>query len=127
MTVRTFGCKRLSLFTCVFWVALILTVSLNQVAVAQQTSAPPVKSADIASNPTPDEFRQRGLTGPDQAAQVGITLATFVKIASVARGFQDGLEFLSLVMLGLGLPLTLLRFLSPPQQHMIPDPHAWNA
>jgi hypothetical protein len=27
------------------------------------------------------------------------------------------------VMLGLGLPLTLLLSVSPPRQHVIPDPH----
>ena len=70
-----------------------------------------------------DDYRQRGASGPDQAALTGAVLGAFTKVESVARGIQDGLKFLSLVMLGLGLPLTLLRFFSPPRQHVIPDPH----
>ena len=70
-----------------------------------------------------DYYRQRGVSGPDQAALTGAVLGGFAKIESVARGIQAGLKFLSLVMLGLGLPLTLLRFFSPPRQHLISDPH----
>lgn len=63
MTVRTFNRKKFLFFTYVFWVALILTRSLNQAAVAQQTSEPPVKGAAVTngekpeSTPTPAEFR----------------------------------------------------------------------
>ncbi|MDG3005422.1 MFS transporter [Paludisphaera mucosa] len=69
-----------------------------------------------------DEYRRRGLAGPDQAALIGTTLAAFAKTESVARGIQDGLKFLSLVMLGLGLTLASLRCISPPRQNLIPDP-----
>ncbi len=48
--------------------------------------------------------------------------AAFVKAESVARGFQDGLKFLSLTMLGIGLPLAALRFVTPPRQRLIADP-----
>ena len=57
MSVRALNPQRFPLFTYVLWVALISTVSLNQVAVAQQTSAPPVKSVEMASTTTPTEFR----------------------------------------------------------------------
>lgn len=50
MTVRSSNCKKVLFFTYVLWVALISTVSLNHVAVAQQTSEP-------QSTPTPTEFR----------------------------------------------------------------------
>ena len=51
----------------------------------------------------------------------GTALGTLVTLESVARGFQDGLKFLSLTMLGLGLPLAALRFVTPPRQQLIPD------
>ena len=70
-----------------------------------------------------DDYRQHGVSGPDQAALTGTVLGGFAKIESVARGIQDGLKFLSLAMLGLGLPLILLRFFSPPKQQLISDPH----
>ena len=68
-----------------------------------------------------DSFRQRGLSGPELSAQTSTVLGTYVKLESVARGIQNGLQFLSLVMLGLGLLLVLLRFIYPPQQQVIPD------
>jgi DHA2 family multidrug resistance protein len=69
-----------------------------------------------------DSYRQRGVTGPDAAQLTGTVLGAFTKTESVARGFQAGLRFLSLAMLALGLPLVLLRLVSPPSQHLIPDP-----
>ncbi len=70
MTVRSSNCKKFLFLNYVFWVALISTVSPNQVVVAQQTSEQPVKSAAVAtadpgnaqnskpeSTPTPTEFR----------------------------------------------------------------------
>src|SRR5262245_31278067 len=68
-----------------------------------------------------DNYRQLGVTGPDGAALTGTVLGAVTKIESVSRGFQAGLRFLSLSMLVLGLPLALLRFVSPPKQHLIPD------
>jgi hypothetical protein len=68
-----------------------------------------------------DSYHQRGVTGPDASALTGTVLGAFTKTESVARGFQAGLRFLSLVMLALGVPLVLLRFVSPPKQHLIPD------
>lgn len=71
-----------------------------------------------------DDYRRRGLTGPDQAALIGATLGAFTKAESVARGIQDGLKFLSLVMLALGLLFALSLAISPPKQHLIPDRHS---
>jgi MFS family permease len=69
-----------------------------------------------------DDYRQRGVSGPDQAALISATLGASVKLESTARGIQDGLKFLSLVMLGIGLALVLLLVASPPKQRLIPDP-----
>jgi hypothetical protein len=69
-----------------------------------------------------DDYRQRGVDGPELSTQTGNTLGSFVAWESVARGFQNGLKFLSFTMLGLGLPLAVLRFFTPPRQQVIPDP-----
>jgi hypothetical protein len=68
-----------------------------------------------------DSYRQRGVTGPDAAVLTGTVLGAATKLESVSRGFQAGLRFLSLSMLGIGLPLVALRLVSPPKQHLIPD------
>jgi MFS family permease len=69
-----------------------------------------------------DDYRQRGVDGPELSSLTGTSLGAVAKLESVARGFQDGLMFLSLTMLGLGLPLALLRFVTPPRQQLIADP-----
>jgi hypothetical protein len=69
-----------------------------------------------------DDYRQRGVSGPDLSTLTGTTLGAFARAESVARGFQDGLKFLSLTMFGIGLPLAALRFFTPPRQQLIPDP-----
>jgi MFS family permease len=69
-----------------------------------------------------DDYRQRGVAGPELSTLTGTALGGFVKVESVARGFQDGLKFLSLTMLGIGLPLAVLRFVTPPRQQLIADP-----
>jgi MFS transporter, DHA2 family, multidrug resistance protein len=69
-----------------------------------------------------DDYRQRGVQGPDLSTLTGTSLGGFVKAESVARGFQDGLKFLSLAMLAIGLPLATLRIFTPPRQQLIPDP-----
>jgi MFS transporter, DHA2 family, multidrug resistance protein len=71
-----------------------------------------------------DDYRRRGVAGPDQADLTGATLGAFAESESVAMGIQDGLKFLSVVMLGLGLPLVSLLYFLPPRQHLIPDLHA---
>lgn len=70
-----------------------------------------------------DDYRQRGVNGPELVSLTGGVLGGSVKAESVARGFQDGLKFLSLTMLGLGLPLGLLRVFLTPRQILIPDPY----
>jgi predicted MFS family arabinose efflux permease len=69
-----------------------------------------------------DDYRQRGVDGPELSRLTGTALGAAVKAESVARGFQDGLKFLSLSMLGIGLPLAALRFVTPPSQRLIADP-----
>jgi MFS family permease len=71
-----------------------------------------------------DDYRRRGMTGADQTTYAAANLAALTKTESVSRGIRDGLKFLSLVMLGLGLPLAVLLSMSPPKQHLIPDPHS---
>jgi MFS transporter, DHA2 family, multidrug resistance protein len=68
-----------------------------------------------------DDYRQRGVDGPDLSSLTGATLGASVRAESVARGFQDGLKFLSLTMLAIGLPLATLRIFTAPHQHLIPD------
>jgi hypothetical protein len=72
-----------------------------------------------------DDYRQRGVDGPDLSTLTGAALGALVKSESVARGFQDGLKFLSLTMLGIGLPLAAFRAFTPPRQRLIPDPLTW--
>jgi DHA2 family multidrug resistance protein len=55
-----------------------------------------------------DYYRQRGLSGPDLQQETATVLGTFATVESVAVGFQWGLRFLSLMMLGIGLPVALL-------------------
>jgi hypothetical protein len=69
-----------------------------------------------------DDYRQRGVAGPDLSSMTGAALGGFARAESVARGFQDGLKLLSLAMIGLGLPLAALRFFTPPRQQLIADP-----
>jgi MFS transporter, DHA2 family, multidrug resistance protein len=69
-----------------------------------------------------DDYRQRGVSGPDLSTLTGTALGGFARAESVARGFQNGLKFLSLTMLGIGLPLAVLRVFTPPRQQLIPDP-----
>jgi DHA2 family multidrug resistance protein len=72
-----------------------------------------------------DDYRQRGVNGPNLSALTGRALGAFAQAESVAMGFQDGLKFLSLTMLGIGLPLAVFRVFTPPRQKLIPDPVLW--
>jgi hypothetical protein len=83
-------------------------------------NSPAVREAQVR---LADNYRQLGVTGPDAAVLTGTVLGAATKIASVSRGFQAGLRFLSFSMLALGLPLVLLRFFWPPKQQLIPDPN----
>jgi DHA2 family multidrug resistance protein len=66
-----------------------------------------------------DDYREKGVSGPDQAALTATVLGAFAKIEGAAQGVQEGFRFLSLVMLGLGLPVVILRFISPPTRHLV--------
>ncbi len=68
-----------------------------------------------------DDYRQKGVSGPELSKLTGSTLRAFVQAESVARGFQDGLKFLSLTVLGIGLPLGMFRVFNPPGQILILD------
>ena len=66
-------------------------------------------------------------TDPELSSLTGAALGAFARAESVARGLQDGLNFLSLTMLGIGLPLAVLRGFTPPRQQLIPDPVSWTS
>ena len=55
-----------------------------------------------------DYYEQRGLSGPALQQETGTVLGTFATVESIAVGFQQGLRFLSLMMLVLGLTVALL-------------------
>ena len=59
-----------------------------------------------------DYYQQRGLSGPALQQETGTVLGTFATVESVAYGFRQGLRFLSLMMLGLGLVVALLLWQS---------------
>jgi MFS transporter, DHA2 family, multidrug resistance protein len=69
-----------------------------------------------------DDYRQRGVDGPELSTMTGTTLGGYVKAESVARGFQDGLKFLSLTMIAIGLPLGVFRVFLTPRQILLDDP-----
>ncbi len=54
-----------------------------------------------------DYFHQRGLSGPALRQETSRVLGTFATIESIAHGFRSGLRFLSLMMLGIGLPVAI--------------------
>jgi hypothetical protein len=55
-----------------------------------------------------DYYRQRGLAGAEVQRQTSTVLGTFATVESVAVGFRRGFQFLSLVILGLGLTVAIL-------------------
>jgi MFS family permease len=69
------------------------------------TNRPPVSEAGAR---VADYFRERGLSGLPLEQETGTVLGGFAKVESVAYGFRHGLRFLSLMMLALGLPVSLL-------------------
>jgi MFS family permease len=54
-----------------------------------------------------DDYHQKGLTGADLQHETARVLGGFAALESVAYGFRNGLRFLSLTMLGLGLMVAL--------------------
>jgi hypothetical protein len=55
-----------------------------------------------------DHYRQRGLAGPALQQETGTVLGTFAVVESVAFGIRQGLRFMSLMMLVLGLIIAAL-------------------
>ncbi len=62
-----------------------------------------------------DYYRGLGLQGPELAQWTATAQGAFVQKEAVAHGIQSGFRFLSLVVGGIGLLVTLLLFLSPPR------------
>jgi hypothetical protein len=69
------------------------------------TNRPGVSEAEAR---VADYYQQRGMSGPELQQETGTVLGTFAAVESVAYGFRQGLRFLSLMMLGLGLVVALL-------------------
>jgi MFS family permease len=69
------------------------------------TNRPPVSEA---GDRVSDYYRQRGLSGPALQQETGTVLGGFAKVESIALGFRQGLRFLSLMMLALGVLFALL-------------------
>jgi MFS family permease len=59
-----------------------------------------------------DYYQQRGQSGPVQQQETATVLGGFATLESVAYGFRHGLQFLSLMMLGLGLTVAVLLWWS---------------
>ena len=62
-----------------------------------------------------DYYRGLGLQGPELSQWTSTALGAFVQKEAVAHGIQSGFRFLSLVVGGIGLLVTLLLFLFPPR------------
>jgi MFS family permease len=66
---------------------------------------PPVAEAGAR---VADYYRQRGLAGAELQREASTVLGTFAALESVAVGFRQGLRFLSLAVLCLGLTVAIL-------------------
>ena len=64
-------------------------------------------AVEQASARVADYFHQRGLSGAALQQETSRVLGGFVTIESVAHGFRSGLRFLSLMMLGIGLVVSV--------------------
>jgi MFS family permease len=67
-----------------------------------------------------DYYEQRGLSGPTLQHETGTVLGTFAAYESVAFGIRQGLRFLSLMILTLGLPVALLLWQASKGLHAPP-------
>ena len=50
-----------------------------------------------------DYYQQHGIAGPELAQMTSTVLGSFVRSEAVAQGIQRGLQFLSLLVAGIGL------------------------
>ena len=64
-------------------------------------------AVELASARVADYFHQRGLSGAALQQETSRVLGGFATLESVAHGFSSGLRFLSLMMLGIGLPVAI--------------------
>jgi MFS family permease len=55
-----------------------------------------------------DHYQQCGVAGPELAQMTSTVLGSFARSEAVAQGIQRGLQFLSLVVAGIGLPVVAL-------------------
>jgi MFS family permease len=81
------------------------------------TNRPPVSEAAARIS---EYYQQRGLSGPNLQQETGTVLGTFATVESVAVGFQWGLRFFSLMMLGIGLTVAILLWHSAKALHAPP-------
>jgi hypothetical protein len=65
-------------------------------------------AVELSSSRVADYFHQRGLSGSELQQETSRVLGGFATVESIAHGFRSGLRFLSLMMLGLGLPVAIL-------------------
>ena len=70
-----------------------------------------------------DYYQQHGIAGPELAQMTSTVLGSFVRTEAVAQGIQRGLQFLSLLVAGIGLPVVLLLRLSS-KYGPVAAPHA---
>jgi hypothetical protein len=59
-----------------------------------------------------DHYQQHGIAGPELAQMTSTVLGSFVRTEAMAQGIQRGLQFLSLLVAGIGLPVIVLLLLS---------------
>jgi len=59
-----------------------------------------------------DYYQQHGIAGPELAQMTSTVLGSFARSEAVAQGIQRGLQFLSLFVAGVGLPVVVLLVLS---------------
>lgn len=70
-----------------------------------------------------DCYQQHGVGGPELAPMTSTVLGSFVRSESMAQGIQRGLQFLSLLVAGIGLSVVLLLHLSS-KYGPVAAPHA---
>jgi hypothetical protein len=63
---------------------------------------------EAASARLADYYRQHGVEGAESSQRASTVLGGFVQTEAAARGIQSGLRFLSLIVGGVGLPVTAL-------------------
>ena len=59
-----------------------------------------------------DHYRQHGIAGPELAQMTSTVLGSFARSEAIAQGIQRGLQFLSLLVAAIGMPVVALLRLS---------------